>query len=252
MTGRNFLTPIAILFSLLTLLALTAVSARAQESGDVLAQVAPQEQAFTLLELIKAGGLTMVPLGLFSIAAVALVIRNFLTLKESRLLPPGSVAELQHTLAAHNVNAARRHCKSERSMLTATVEAGLERITSDELRVDNIKEAMEEAGTEQMLSLMRPISYLSIIGTVSPMLGLLGTVSGMIKAFQAISTGGMGKPEILAGHIGEALVTTATGLIIAIPTMIFYFYFKNNFLKTMASLGRITGRLLDALTSETS
>ena len=76
------------------------------------------------------------------------------------------------------------------------------------------------------------------------MLGLLGTVSGMIKAFQTMATGGMGKPELLAGNIGEALITTATGLIIAIPAMISYFIFKNNFIKNMSTMGRLVSRFL--------
>ena len=77
------------------------------------------------------------------------------------------------------------------------------------------------------------------------MLGLLGTVSGMIKAFQTIGSQGMGKPEVLAGNIGEAL--TATGLIIAIPAMLFYYYFRNSFIKTTAFPGRNIGGLLDTL-----
>ena len=88
---------------------------------------------------------------------------------------------------------------------------------------------------------------LSVIGATAPMIGLLGTVSGMIKAFQTIGTQGMGKPEVLAGNIGEALVTTATGLIIAIPAMLFYYSFRNSFIKTAASLGRNVGGLLDTL-----
>ena len=79
------------------------------------------------------------------------------------------------------------------------------------------------------------------------MIGVLGTVSGVIKAFQTIGTQGMGKPEVLAGNIGEALVTTATGLIIAIPAMLFYYGFRNSFIKTAASLGRNVGGLLDTL-----
>jgi biopolymer transport protein ExbB len=81
------------------------------------------------------------------------------------------------------------------------------------------------------------------------MLGLLGTVSGMIKAFYKLAAGGMGRPELLAENIGEAMVTTAAGLILAIPAMAFYFYFKGNFMKTMASLGRITGTLIESLRS---
>ena len=77
------------------------------------------------------------------------------------------------------------------------------------------------------------------------MLGLLGTVSGMIKAFSIISQGGMGDPGKLAGSIGEALVTTATGLVIAIPAMIAYFIFKNNFIKSMSSMGRLMGHFIN-------
>ena len=81
------------------------------------------------------------------------------------------------------------------------------------------------------------------------MLGLLGTVSGMIKAFHTMGTTGMGKPELLAANIGEALITTAAGLIIAIPAMFFFFFFKKGFQKTLASLGRNVGFLFDALES---
>jgi biopolymer transport protein ExbB len=98
-----------------------------------------------------------------------------------------------------------------------------------------------------MAYLMKPIDFLSIIGAISPMVGLLGTVSGMIKAFQTMGSQGMGKPELLAGNIGEALITTATGLIVAIPAMLFFFYFKKGFNKTLATLGRNIGFLFDAL-----
>ncbi|MEA2068534.1 MAG: MotA/TolQ/ExbB proton channel family protein, partial [Verrucomicrobiota bacterium] len=107
----------------------------------------------------------------------------------------------------------------------------------------------EEASVEQMSKLMKPIDYLSIIGASSPMLGLLGTVSGMIKAFHTMGSQGMGKPELLAANIGEALITTATGLVIAIPSMFFFFFFKKGFQKTLATLGRNIGFLFDALQS---
>ena len=94
---------------------------------------------------------------------------------------------------------------------------------------------------------MKPIDYLSINGATAPMLGLLGRVSGTSKAFQTIGSKGMGKPEELAGNIGEALVTTATGLLIAIPSMLSYYYFRNSFIKSTATLGRNIGGLLDTL-----
>ena len=222
------------------------ISSLAQEE-EFKPTVAPKEKSLTLLQLIKSGGITMIPLGLFSMAVVALVIRNFLALKEEKLLRPDLVPTLTSHLADRSVEEARQICRADPTLLTAVVGAGLDRVTGDTLEVDVIKEAIEEAGSEQMMTYMSPISYLSIIGAVSPMLGLLGTVSGMIKAFQNISVGGMGKAELLAANIGEALVTTATGLVIAIPAMLFYFYFKNKFMKIMATAGRISGSLLDAL-----
>jgi biopolymer transport protein ExbB len=129
--------------------------------------------------------------------------------------------------------------------MTSVLDAGLERVSEDDFDPAHVMEAIEEAGNEQMVTFMRPINYLSMIGSVAPMLGLLGTVSGMIKAFQTISAGGMGKPELLAGNIGEALITTAAGLIIAIPAMTAYFVFKNNFIKDMSTMGRMVGHFMN-------
>lgn len=207
----------------------------------------PVAEDLTLWQLIRQGGLTMIPLALFSVAAVALVIRNFLVLREDRLLRPDLAPVLREHLSDGDIAGAAALCGASPSLLTDVLAAGLERAGRSPPRPDRIREAMEQAGTEQLLEHMKPIGYLSILGSISPMLGLLGTVSGMIKAFQHISLGGMGKPEMLAADIGEALVTTATGLIIAIPAMLFYFYFKNNFMKTMASLGRILDGLVEAL-----
>jgi biopolymer transport protein ExbB len=132
-------------------------------------------------------------------------------------------------------------------MFTNTFGAGLERVLDGVDDFDKVDESVKEASVEQVTRLMKPIDYLSIIGATSPMLGLLGTVSGMIKAFQTMGTQGMGKPELLAANIGEALITTAVGLVIAIPAMFFFFSFKKRFAKILATLGRNLGYLFDAL-----
>ena len=106
---------------------------------------------------------------------------------------------------------------------------------------------MEEASTEQLSVYMVPINVINTVAVVAPMWGLLGTVSGMIKAFFNISMGGMGKPEMLANNIGEALITTEAGLLIAIPAMTFYFLFKTNFVKAVAQAGKNIGKLTDRL-----
>ncbi len=212
---------------------------------------APTEEAVTaeveqisLGGMLKQGGWAMYPLGLMSMAMIYFIVRNLLLLREKSLLRPDLKEELEAAIGQRDIAAAREICESNPSLMTSVLDAGLERITESDVDPSHISEAIEEAGNEQMVGFMKPVNYLSIIGGTAPMLGLLGTVSGMIKAFQTIAGGGMGKPELLAGNIGEALITTATGLIIAIPAMICYFVFKNNFIKNMSSMGRMVSHFM--------
>ena len=201
----------------------------------------------TLWSLIKTGGITMIPLGILSFAMVTFIVQNLFSLREKTLLHKEMLPELLEMMLNKKVRDALIYCRKNPSMFTNTFAAGLERCMKGQVDFVKVHEAVEEASIEQMTQLMKPIDYLSIIGATSPMLGLLGTVMGMIKAFQTMGTQGMGKPEVLAGNIGEALITTATGLIIAIPAMAFFFYFKKRFDKTLATLGRNLSYLFDAL-----
>ncbi|AKJ64099.1 MotA/TolQ/ExbB proton channel family protein [Kiritimatiella glycovorans] len=232
-------------FAVMALVLFAAAAAWAQEEG---AAAEDPEKMLTLWDMIKAGGWAMVPLLLCSLATVTFIVQNALVLSEKKMLRPDLVPGLKRKMADKDLAGVKEVCSSERSLLTDVLGAGLERCGgADDLEMENVKEAIDEAGTEQMATYMKPINYLSIIGAVSPMLGLLGTVIGMVKAFQTIGTQGMGRPEMLAANIGEALITTATGLIIAIPAMLFYFFFRNNFTKYMATMGRTVGGMLDAL-----
>jgi len=201
----------------------------------------------TLWALIKTGGVTMFPLGLLSFAMVTFIVQNLFSLREKTLLHTEMLPELLEMMINKKVRDALVYCRKNQSMFTNTFAAGLERCMRGDVDFAKVHESVEEASIEQMTQLMKPIDYLSIIGATSPMLGLLGTVMGMIKAFQTMGSQGMGKPEVLAGNIGEALITTATGLIIAIPAMAFFFYFKKRFDKTLATLGRNLSYLFDAL-----
>lgn len=211
---------------------------------------APKEnvQKTTLWQMIMQGGWAMIPLGLMSVGMVYFIVQNGLSLREKVLLRPDLLPDFIQLMKDKKVVEAHNLCKENETLFTYVFAAGLERCsTTREINFNKIKEAIEEANTEEMTAYMKPIDYLSIIGATAPMLGLLGTVSGMIKAFQTIGTQGMGKPQELAGNIGEALVTTATGLIIAIPAMLFYYFYRNNFIKASATLGRNIGGLLDTL-----
>jgi len=224
----------------------------AQEAAEAAAPEAagPTVEKTTLMQMIKQGGWSMYPLGLFSVGMVFFIVQNALSLREKVLLRPDLMPDFIQLMKDKKVIEAHTLCKENETLFTYVFAAGLERCsTTGDINFTKVKEAIEEASTEEVTQYMKAVDYLSIIGATAPMLGLLGTVSGMIKAFQTIGSKGMGKPEELAGNIGEALVTTATGLIIAIPCMLAYYYFRNNFIKSTATLGRNIGAMLDTLES---
>ncbi len=230
---------VAMVLPIATTLAQDAAVAPASEAVDV-------GESITFGALIKQGGWAMYPLGFFSMATLYFVIRNSIMLREKNMLRADLKADIESLMRNRDVAGVRSLCAEHDCLLTAVLDAGMERISEEhEYDAPHVMEAIEEAGNEQMVLFMKPINYLSIIGGTSPMLGLLGTVSGMIKAFQTIASGGMGNPEELAGNIGEALITTAAGLIIAIPAMIAYFIFKNSFIKSMSSMGRLVGHFMN-------
>lgn len=197
----------------------------------------------TLWGIIRQGGIIMFPLGLLSVAMIALAVYGFMIVPERKMLTPELIPSIQEALNDLRLDEVTSVCNNHPSMLTNILHAGLQRISDGILDVPSMEKAMEEASVEETSAGLKMISYLSIIAQIAPMLGLLGTVSGMIKAFQKISLGGMGKPELLAGNIGEAMVTTATGLIIGIPAMVLYFYLKGRYTSNVARLGRILGNL---------
>jgi biopolymer transport protein ExbB len=221
-------------------------STLAQEAAPAAGPVVAPAETVTLGMLIRQGGWAMYPLGLFSVAMLYFIIRNALLLREKNMLRNDLKEQIEELMAKRDVPAIRQLCAANDSLLTAVLDAGMERISEEhEYDAKHVMDAIEEAGNEQMVTFMKPINFLSIIGGTAPMLGLLGTVSGMIKAFSIIAQGGMGDPGKLAGSIGEALITTATGLVIAIPAMFAYFLFKNNFIKSMSTMGRLVGHYLN-------
>lgn len=219
------------------------------EAPDTALSDAIADQDISLLGLIKQGGWAMYPLGVLSFLMVVLVVQNAISLREKSLLHTENIPDLMNMMLGKKCKDALIYCRKHPSMFANSFGAGLERCLDGEAEIDfrKVQESVEEASVEQMSKLMKPIDLLSFIGATAPMLGLLGTVSGMIKAFHTMGSQGMGKPELLAKNIGEALVTTATGLIIAIPAMFFFFVFKKGFQKTLATLGRNIGFLFDAL-----
>ena len=159
-----------------------------------------------------------------SITMVTFVIQNILTLRNDRLAPPPLIDSLRQVLAAGNYQEAWEICNANRNYLANTLKAGLERIGRGK---DVFDDALAEHGLREAQMMRTRNSYLSVIGVVSPMIGLLGTVVGMMKAFTVLGGSGISDPRALASSIGEVLLATASGLFIAIPAFVSYYIFRN-------------------------
>jgi len=223
------------------LFAIAVIAQEAIPTAEAPSQ-APESKT-TLWGLWKTGGWAMYPIGLLSVGAVGMTIFGFISTKQSKMVQIDLVPELQQRIQGLDFQSVNAVCSGSPGIMTNILQAGISRLEEDHLEVDAVEKAMEEAAVEENTSGLKPINYLSIIASIAPMLGLLGTVSGMIKAFNKMEFGGMGNPELLAGDIGEAMVTTAFGLVVGIPAMFFYFFLKNQFLTNMSQVGRVLGKL---------
>jgi len=202
---------------------------------------APAAEKLSLIGLFKAGGLAMYGLLFLSVCGFGLVIYNFMMIREKVFLRPDLVEEIKPVMGNLQFDRARQICDENPSVVTNIIYSGLDRVDPDNFDPEAIKEAMEESSTEELAAPYVMINYLSLIATLAPMVGLLGTVSGMVKAFRSIAAQGMGNPQGLADNISEALITTATGLIVAIPAMFFFFFFKNKYGKIASSVSKLVG-----------
>lgn len=189
----------------------------------------PQEPApeaegrLTLWEMMQAGGMVMLAIVILSVVALSVMIESFFSISVNRLLPQGYVSELDEHLERRDVPSILRQCEENPGPLSNIVRAALSVGDSPENRL----EAVLAAGELESETLFQRANYLSIFATIAPMLGLMGTVFGMIEAFNTVAfQAALGKPQLLAKGISEALITTAAGLVVGIPTMFLYFYFK--------------------------
>ncbi|MBN1908323.1 MAG: MotA/TolQ/ExbB proton channel family protein [Pirellulales bacterium] len=199
-----------------------AKAAPAANAPDTKPQDEPQAQS--LLSILAGGGVGVVIL-LLSIAGVALAIEHIMTIRASVLMPPGLGDEIRRLVSAGDLLKASQRCREHPSLLAFVLAAGLAEIEGGWSAVEK---AMEDALADQGARLFRKIEYLSVIGNIAPMLGLLGTVIGMIFAFREVAdTQGAARAADLAQGIYLALVTTVEGLIVAIPALGAFAIFRN-------------------------
>ncbi|QEP44161.1 MotA/TolQ/ExbB proton channel family protein [Ectothiorhodospiraceae bacterium BW-2] len=177
-----------------------------------------------MLELMIAGGWLMVPILLCSIFAMTIIIERLLVLRQRRIAPPNLVNGLWKLHIEGKLTNQHIEQLALTSPLGRVLAAGLTHLTAER---EVMKEVIEEAGRQAVGEMERYLNALGTIASITPLLGLLGTVIGMIKVFAAITAAGVGDPTILAGGISEALITTATGLSVAIVSLAFYRHFRH-------------------------
>ncbi len=220
--------------------ATTGADGTADPSGD-------EGRRRTILDTLMDAGIVGLTIFLLSMVAVAFVIEHFITIRKERLMPAEVLDHLEQLIARRRVDEALRYCYQEQdfSMVSGIVLAGLERYKGAKFGFAEYKSAVEEAGEDQTGRLYRKTEVLGLIGAIAPMLGLTGTVLGMIGAFNTIAdTGGMARPDQLAGNIGQALVTTLMGLLVAIPAMIAFSFFRNRIDSIVAEAGKRIERVM--------
>ena len=198
-------------------------------------------------ELVQAGGYFMWPIILCSVAAVGILLERLWTLQRKRVLPEELIKKVSQLAEAGQVNAKVIEALEKNSPLGRVMAAAL--ANRDRGR-DIMMERVQDTGRHVVHELERFLNTLGTIASISPLLGLLGTVTGIIRAFNAVMLGGMGDPRMLAGGISEALITTAGGLAVAIPSFIAYRYLRGKVERIVIDMEKIAVTFADSLGAE--
>jgi biopolymer transport protein ExbB len=198
-------------------------------------------------ELVKAGGWLMLPIIACSIAAMGIIAERLWMLRARRVIPGNLVAQVWQLHRKNKLTPGHIATIRQRSPLGRILAAGLvNRYHSREI----MKESIEDMGRQVVHELERYLNTLGTIAAITPLLGLLGTVIGMIKVFAAITSQGVGNPTVLAHGISEALITTAAGLSVAIPTLMFYRFFNGKVEQLVVAMEQEALKMVEVMQGE--
>ncbi len=200
-----------------------------------------------MFEIVQSGGFIMIPLIISSIIAFAIIMERFWALKKDKIVPQALIDDMWQAIDADTVDDAMLDNMRANSPLGAVLAAGLSKRHQSR---EQVKEALTDVGSHVTHELEKFLNALGTIAAITPLIGLLGTVVGMITVFTAITTAGVGDPAELAGGISTALITTATGLSIAIPSLIFYRHFKAKIEAYVVKMEQEALRLVEATHGE--
>lgn len=214
---------------------------------DATSQPAPQDkpvaQTPSVWDLIVMSGAIGYFICLLSVVSTAMIIEQFVTLRRDKMIPPDLLQDIEDLFGDENYEDVMETCAAEPGYLTNVIGAALPRMENGHA---TMLEAARAASEEEAVKMFQKLSWLQLIGSMAPMLGLLGTVQGMIVSFSQIAAmEGAPKPKDLAEGIYLALVTTVQGLIVAIPALFGYFFFRNKIVRLSMEINGVTEELLD-------
>ncbi len=195
--------------------------------------------------MIQKGGIVMYPILFCSVLTFAIFLEKMWSLRRSNVIPENFLKEVEEFLRVGKHNEALALCSASNSSIARIIYAGLKRIGKN---VEQIKEAVSDQGRQEAILMERYLTTLGTIAGVSPLLGLLGTVTGMIKTFNVLALSKkLGDPGMLSAGISEALITTAAGLIVAIPSFILYKYFSSRVDRLVVKMEGISLKFIELL-----
>ncbi|MFA5795177.1 MAG: MotA/TolQ/ExbB proton channel family protein [Candidatus Brocadiia bacterium] len=211
-------------------------------SGGIIYAEPPAVPETTMIDLIKAGSWVGHFIIVVSMVGLGLGIEHIINIRKIKLCPPEIVAELESLVDNAQYEDAIALCNANPNFFCNIIGASLAKINEG---YDAMTAAMGEAGEEEAAKMNQKISYMSLVGNIAPMLGLTGTVTGMIAAFGIIKATASPSPAMLAKGVEEALVTTAEGLFVSMPALTAYFYYKNKVTMYVLEIGALCGEFLE-------
>lgn len=198
-----------------------------------------------LFSIFLKGGIIMWPILLCSVLGVAVVIDRYIVLRKAKINVPAFMVRMRGLIKKKDISGAISFCIEENSPVANIIKKGLKKY---KLGHERVKEAIENAGAQEVNKLEKGLSVLATVAGIAPLLGFLGTVTGMISAFMRIQDlAGAANPSDLASGIWEALVTTAFGLIVGIPALAFYNYFLNKVKKLVGDMETVANDVVDII-----
>ncbi len=219
----------------------------ASAKNEAVAEKTSEGKTQFLYDWFRKGGIFMWPILLCAALAMGLIIERFLFYRKAKLKPGEFIEQINNKLANGTIEDVVNLCKENNLVISRVLLKGLK---LRKLGLDHVEKGIAAAGSIEIASLEKGLSVLSAIGNIAPMIGFLGTVSGMITAFQSIAAADQVSARLVAGGIYEALITTEAGLVVAIPVLAFYNFFVHRIETFVADIERIAADIAEKLLGE--